>query len=466
MPIDITNKEEKQIALTGAEIEETLLQAHLSKDAIEKLEGLQASASEIDDTVKNYTTTSFLIGGEVQGDNGNLLDAARWQLFIAGSGTPTIQNGSFSKFNTSSLGVGNINVGANSINGYKTSFTKSEDYSSIDFFTLWIYVDEQLVIDGVAGNAYGDHMFVVGDNSGGHIGARIEALHKGWNNKTVLKSDFKIVISGTIDWSDVKFFQIRIATNASNDGKLIYINSIIAGGHTLDKVPVCITMDDGGFESKEMAEIMNSYGIPTSLFVINEFVDNYEAHPGYFSLDDCNYLYKRGNHIGIHGSVVSEFVVNKEKIKVASDWLKSNGFTRDNGHLYGTYPNGSTNQTTIDYAKSIGIKALRTIMVKNRDDANNIEGYFHSNGVVPLLNGGIADSFRIAGAKPINLTTFKTDLDLAIHRQSAYITYHHVYSEFVNKAEWIALAKYLKSKVDDGSIECLTFPQFCKKYSN
>ena len=51
MPIDITNKEEKQIALTGTQIEETLLQAHLSKAAIEKIEGLVASASEIDGSV-------------------------------------------------------------------------------------------------------------------------------------------------------------------------------------------------------------------------------------------------------------------------------------------------------------------------------------------------------------------------------------------------------------------------------
>ena len=51
MPIDITNKEEKQIALTGTQIEETLLQAHLSKDAIAKIEGLQSSASEIDDSL-------------------------------------------------------------------------------------------------------------------------------------------------------------------------------------------------------------------------------------------------------------------------------------------------------------------------------------------------------------------------------------------------------------------------------
>ena len=55
MAIDITNKEEKQIALTGAEIEETLLQAHLSKDVIAKIDGLQASASEINEnTLKTF----------------------------------------------------------------------------------------------------------------------------------------------------------------------------------------------------------------------------------------------------------------------------------------------------------------------------------------------------------------------------------------------------------------------------
>lgn len=53
MPIDITNKEEKQIALTGTQIEETLLQAHLSKDAIGKINGVQSSASEIDNMVTN-----------------------------------------------------------------------------------------------------------------------------------------------------------------------------------------------------------------------------------------------------------------------------------------------------------------------------------------------------------------------------------------------------------------------------
>ena len=62
MAIDISNKEEKQIALTGTQIEETLLQAHLSKDAIEKIEGLEASASEIDGVVSKEKDTLKYFG--------------------------------------------------------------------------------------------------------------------------------------------------------------------------------------------------------------------------------------------------------------------------------------------------------------------------------------------------------------------------------------------------------------------
>lgn len=67
MPIDITNKEEKQIALTGTQIEETLLQAHLSKDAIEKINGLHSDASEIDNVAEffnNIYVTPEMFGAD------------------------------------------------------------------------------------------------------------------------------------------------------------------------------------------------------------------------------------------------------------------------------------------------------------------------------------------------------------------------------------------------------------------
>ena len=49
MPIDITNKEEKQIALTGAEIESALL----------KVNDLESSASKIDGSVANGKEDRF-----------------------------------------------------------------------------------------------------------------------------------------------------------------------------------------------------------------------------------------------------------------------------------------------------------------------------------------------------------------------------------------------------------------------
>ena len=67
MPIDITNKEEKQITLTGTQIEETLLQSHLSKDAISKIQGLKVSASEIDNVAEffnNIYVTPEMFGAD------------------------------------------------------------------------------------------------------------------------------------------------------------------------------------------------------------------------------------------------------------------------------------------------------------------------------------------------------------------------------------------------------------------
>lgn len=79
MAIDITNKEEKQIALTGAEIEETLLQAHLSKEAIGKIEGLEASASEIDGNCSIPQNTIIIDGDSIAG-----LTSTTWATILSG----------------------------------------------------------------------------------------------------------------------------------------------------------------------------------------------------------------------------------------------------------------------------------------------------------------------------------------------------------------------------------------------
>jgi peptidoglycan/xylan/chitin deacetylase (PgdA/CDA1 family) len=439
---------------------------------LNELSLMASSASEIDSSVDNKER--LLIGTDVVDyTNGiNLLDASKWIKFIIGSNTGTISNSQeFTKFNQNSLVLSQLKVGIAPLEGWKITFTEAQDFSSIEYFTIWVYLDAQPVQDLKSGSDFGSIMLAFGNSSFSNTSAaKINggdfAFRKGWNNITIPKTSFNITIAGTLDWTNIGGFQFRIEGTSGSAGCSFYIDSIIAGGEKPNKIPVCITMDDGFQESFEMAEIMNKYGIPTSLFVMNEFVDDQINHPTYFTINDCKKLYNKGNHIGIHGITENEFVISKEKLLVAKEWLYNNGFTRDSGHLYGSYPNGSYNQTTIDYAKSIGIKSLRAITARNRDDSIGVEAYLHHKGVVPLMNGGIDDLFRIGSTKPLTLAAFTTYLNNAILYKGGLITYHHKFSEFTSKSEWILLAKYLKTKIDDGTIECLTYPKFCKKYSN
>jgi hypothetical protein len=272
-----------------------------------------------------------------------------------------------------------------------------------------------------------------------------------------------MVITGTMAWTAIQSFQIRLTTNATNNGTLFHFDSIFIGGILPTKIPVCITLDDSNKESIDMANIMNSYGIPVSLFVIDTFVDNVAQSATYMTLNECKMMYNKGNHIGMHGDAVNEFVVTPTRMATASNWLRANGFTRDDGHLYGSYPNGSYNQATIDYAKTIGIRGLRSLAGKVSNFSVGVEP--SSSAIYEgILNGGIADPFRITSDKPASTAVLTTNLNTAINKKAGYLTYNHTFSEVGSRTEWINMAKYLKTQIDAGTIECLTFPKFCQKY--
>lgn len=444
-----------------------------AKDAIYKSHTIKSTANEIDDSVNN--TFKFIFGEDFYDATNevNFLNIANWQPQINGGTTPVFDNNSsFHRYGAESLRIGEASTGDTSLFAKKINLSKSYDLSSTDIVTFWVYVDGDLVTDLASASSYGSVMFVIGDlnfvNSKGCniFGVGGGSWHKGWNNITVNKSDFSINISGTLDWTSVQSFQIRVDAGTNNIGTLFHFDSIFVGGNSVEKIPVCITLDDSEKDSYEMATIMNQYGISTSLFVISDFVDDHATYSGYLSLSEILSLYNKGNHIGMHHQNVNGFALDKTLMLKESNWLKSNGFIRDDGHLYGSYPNGSYNQDSIDYAKSIGIKGLRSLTGIARDDSQGREattGLIHYESI---SNGGIADKYRINSSKPTNVADFTNKLNTAIAKKGAYLTYHHLFSEFTNRDEWVALAKYLKTKIDDGTIECLTFPQFVKKYSN
>ena len=440
--------------------------------AIEKIAGLNSSASEIDLSVNKKI--SFVFGYNMYNITSEkyFLDTTQYVPAVNGGNSPIFDNSStFKRYGGKTMRIGESAAGDSTTFGKKTNLENPIDLSQTDLFNFWVYVDGNLVSNLSSASSYGAVMFIIGDlNLANSKGANILGVaggswHKGWNNITVLKSEFSINVSGSFSWNNAQTFQIRVDAGSNNIGTLFHFDSVFLGGKKLEKIPVCITLDDSTKNSYKMTKIMNQYGIVTSNFIIPDFIDNHSMYTDYMTLEMTKDLYDSGNHIGMHHQNVNGFALDKSLLSTTSNWLREKGFTKEDGHLYGSYPNGSYNQESIDYAKQIGIKGLRSLTGISRDDSLGREattGLIHHES---LFNGGIADLYRINSTKPTNVTDFTNKLNIAISKSAGLLTYHHLFNEFTNEAEWTSLAQYLKSKVDDGTIECLTFPQFCKKYS-
>lgn len=445
---------------------------YTSPKYLQNLKGLDSSASEIDDVVVNKHVN--LLGENFYNveQNKSLFDLSVWTITNAGSGTPILENDTnIVKFSDKSLKIGNSTIG---IQATKTNirrvFSTPYDLSDIDGITVWVYVPTQHVADGKYSSDYGEMRIYFSNNAGSiGLGAKFISLNTslqvGWNNVFLPKTLFNIPIgTGLLDWASVEAIRVEFNTGVGNIGTPIYIDSIFAGRQVLKKVPIVITLDDSTVDTYYLANIMNQYGIPVSSFVIPSLIDIVGA-TSYLRLHQVKDMYNRGNHIGIHDTGINAFSKDPSRILTVRDWLITNGFTRNDGHLYGTYPNGSYSQETIDLCKANGIKGFRQVFQRMREDIDSVEEAKGKNKFEPFLNGGIAEPLKISGERPATYTEFINNIDQAILLQQCYLPYFHLFTEVGGRTEWVKMAKYLRTKIDAGLIECITFPEFCKKYS-
>lgn len=447
-------------------------------DAVKKIHTVGSSASEIDGSVSNKT--SILLGNNMENDNNeaswtNVMQLSGWNPHQNGSNTPVFDNintNNYIKFSDTALRIGNTTNGASATHAKTKILSRTYDMSDTDIISIWVYVDGKLVVDGKNSSSYGQILLVLGDStmaksSGANIfGVAGGGWHRGWNNVTVHKSSFMKIGTSDVDWSTIGGIQIRITPSIDSEATLFYIDSIFLGGRKPKVTPVVISLDDSTEQSYTMNKIMNAHGIPVSNFIMPEEVSNHNTYGGTLTLKQCKKLYADGNHIGFHNSLVGGYSINPSLMVSNRDWLLNNGFTREDGHNYGSYPNGVFSQAGIDYAKANGIRAMRSLASVGRDDAlANSECSTSLIKRESVSNGGIADPFRINATQLRSLLDLQTGIEDAILHGSALLTYNHAFSEVGGVTVWEAMAKYLKTKVDSGVIECLTFPQFVKKYS-
>lgn len=400
------------------------------------------------------------------------LDAANWQPAQNGSNSPIWESSTaFTKYGSIALKQGNI-PGASTTHGKFKDLALTHDLTNVDGFTFWVYCDGPL---GNSGGAIGSQvLFAVGDalmaNSSfcNILGVAGGSWRRGWNNVRVTKSDISSVLTGTgVNWASVKRLQIRFTPNATYTGNSFYITDLFVGGFAKNKkAPVVLTFDDSHEESTALINIANSFGIPCTSFVMPDYVDDHANRLTYQTIAQLRQLYAQGNAICGHHQDVNAFAVTPTLMASVSEWLRNNGFTRDNCHLYLSYPNGTFNQAAIGYAKSIGIKGARSIIGLNRNDAAGTEEAMSNVGIEPVANGGIADPYKINSPTYANAAAALAYVDRAIAAQAGIVFYGHTFADNISQAEMYTLCAGLKTRMEAGTIDCMTFPKFCQMYTN
>lgn len=438
-------------------------------DAVEKVSMISSSASEIDGSVSRKH--KFIMGDNLYDiyNKKNLFDINTFSITSIPNGMPIYENDyTITKYSKNSLKLGNLTHGVSTRLDMIKSLPIVYNLGDINFFTFWVYVPDELVSDGSYSSDFGEfRFFFANDNSTG-LGTKFISLNislqVGWNNITLTKQQFSIPMgSGVFDWNTVSKIRIQFNTGVGNIGIPIYIDSLFCGGDESSlKTPIVMTLDDSFPDTYPMTKIMNSYGVPVSNFIIPSFIDDID---NYLNIEDVKDLYDQGNHIGIHGTGLNNFAVNPQNIILARDWLIANGFTRNDGHLYGTYPNGTYSQSTIDLLQQNNFKGFRTVAQRPRDDSQSVQSSKGKSYHECIFNGGIAEPLKINGVRSATYELFITDIEEAILNKTAYIGYYHLFSEVSGYENWLKMAAYLKQKVDEGLIECLTFPEFVQKYS-
>lgn len=398
------------------------------------------------------------------------LDAAGWQPSQNGSNSPIWESSTdILKYGDVSLKQGNI-PGASTTHGKYKDLALTHDLTNVDGFTFWIYCDGPL---GVSGGAVGSQvMFAVGDTNMANsswcniLGVSGGSWRRGWNNVRITKSDLSSVLAGTgVNWASVKRIQIRFTPNSTYTGNPFYITDVFVGGFANNKkAPVVLTFDDSHEESVALINIANSFGIPCTNFVMPDYVDDHANRLTYQTLPQLRQLYEQGNAICGHHQGVNAFAADPKLMGLVSDWLKNNGFTREAMHLYLSYPNGAFNQTAIDFAKSIAIRGARSIIGINRNDATGLEEGVSSIGIEPVANGGIANPYKINSPTYGNAAAALAYIDRAYAAQAGVIFYGHTFGDGITQSEMYTLCAGIKTRIDAGTHEAMTFPKFCQTY--
>ena len=342
--------------ISSEQAKEAIYQAHLSKDAISKINGLGSSASEIDGSVnkKQIVLPKALISN---GEN----------IFIPSS-LSGITNPNISKItydSTSTIfGGGSVNiletvVGANT---YMVLAIPPMTMMDSDFYNVLLWADSfsnygNIEIDfGIDTNFYNYY--------GKTVKTLMNTKASEWNNISFKFSD--MTKTGTIS-SNATINYVRIVFWGTA-GKLINCKFGGIKKGMKPRTAITFSFDDINQTDYTVAyQKLKSVGFNAISYVISEEVDTVVGGGTLprLTMTQMQEMHSNGWYFGIHGkdyfNWVSESTLAEAEVRIKNckQWLFDNNFV-GKGLKHCAYPHGQYNDAIINLLKKYGIKYART----------------------------------------------------------------------------------------------------------
>lgn len=298
-------------------------------------------------------------------------------------------------------------------------------------------------------------------------------LRPGWNRVRLSRADFSVA-AGTPSWdTDMARVQFSIAATASQI-TTAYFSNLRTGGWS--RPQVCIMFDDGWESVIDTAKaLMDSYGIPGTVAVVEDFVGD----AGYMTSAELTTLHNAGwgmvNHSWKHGEgassapwLASSSVADcQTQIEHCRDYLISLGFTRDNEHLIYCSPFGEFTENYLTAAANAGCTFFRGTMGTNVSQLS-----YPTLGDEWLINpSGVLRPWPcLAGTNTWTSANMITHMDrnLAAGR-STIILFHSIVTTASAGLEWstanfTAFLQYLHRK--RGLVDFVTLPEMVRNLRN
>lgn len=435
---------------------------YTSPKYLQNLKGIKSSASEIDYSIAN---------GEIKKQSSYIKKIRQFKsldgisIYSDTSGLYTIEktvNNTLSIKSNNSTTLGRILI---DLSSYGEGFAVSEKKDlglkiKVSGFNKLSYMNVNLWATAKPTQGY--------NNSAIQAPAKIFA--DGIYNIPLYDKDFAVYV-GSPSSLPMKFMRLEIlplAGNASGTPLEIEILEVIK--FKPKKSRCMISFDDGHASCMDIADLLDARNLKSVFYIYNQGI----GESGNLTLSQLQDLYTRGHDIAVHNNVHSSLTTLGEEAYFSGqlecrDWIRSNiGYSAEN---HAAFVGGISSQSLIERMEKAGFKSLRR--------ATPAGGFVHSGWGTEIENKYFNPRFRGNVYEMHNLQTVQQIIDAhqyAIDHNQDFFVYGHQLLAMAAAQAWSNVPgdtysmpdyfDWIKSKVDDGSIEVLTVSQFWNEFEN